>query len=330
MTAAPVVCIFGDEAFLVDRALREVEAEALGGGGADFNREVYEAPDASPASVVAAAKTLPFLGGRRLVVVKNAHLWTADAWQPLLPYLEAPNPSTCLVFVAAALDKRTKAGKLLEKKSRLVECRKPADRDLPGWAEKLARGAGLRPGPGVLDALVRRVGPDLQLLAQEVEKLRLVAGEGGVVRQEDVEALVGESRGTTVFVLCDALGHRDLAAAARALRRLVQLGEAAPKLLYMIHRHLRLLWSARELLDERPRTDRGAAASALGVPPFVAENLLKQARGWSVEEVRQAFRWLLRTDLALKTGSGREALDALLLRLCGSPQRKSPGGRRGS
>jgi DNA polymerase-3 subunit delta len=326
--AAPVVYIYGEEGFLAGRALREVEAEALGPEAMDLNRESYEAPEASPSAVAAAAKTLPFLGGRRLIVVKNAHLWSAEAWQPLLPYLGSPNPSTCLVFVAATLDKRTKAGKILEKAARLVECRRPPERELPGWAERLAREAGLRPGPGVLESVVLRVGPDLQLLSQEIEKLRTFAGEGGVVRREDVEALVGESRATTVFVFCDALGARDLAATARTLRRLLQLGEPPVRLLYMIHRHFRLLWSTRDLLDERPRADRGAVAAAVGVPPFVADGLLRQARGWSGAELREVFRSLLAADLALKTGAGDEVLDALALRLC--RKQKSPDRGRGS
>ncbi|MBI5017304.1 MAG: DNA polymerase III subunit delta [Deltaproteobacteria bacterium] len=316
MKAAPVVYIYGDESFLVARALAEVEGEALGPGAAELNREVYEAPGASPAAVVSAAKTLPFLGGRRLVVVRSAHLWLADAWQPVLPYLGAPNPSTCLVFVAATLDKRTKAGKALEKAARLVECRRPSERELPGWAERLAREAGLRPGPGVLESVVLRVGPDLQLLHQEIEKLRTFAGEGGGITREDVEALVGESRATTVFVFCDALGARDLAAATRTLRRLLQLGEPPVRLLYMIHRHVRLLWSTRELLDERLRADRSAVAAAVGVPPFVADGLLRQAKGWRAEDLRDAFHTLVATDVALKTGAGAEALDALVLRLC--------------
>jgi DNA polymerase-3 subunit delta len=317
MKAAPVVYVWGDEAYLVDRALREVEAEALAGGGADFNREVFEAPDASPSAVLAAAKTLPFLGGRRLVLVRNAHAWKADAWEPVVAYLDKPNPSTCLLFIADSLDKRTRAGKALEKKARVVECRKPSDRDLPEWARRLAREAGLKPQTGALEALAYRVGPDLQLLAQQIEKLRVYAGEGGEVVTADVEALVGESRATTVFAYCDGLGKRDLRAALGALRRILRLGEPPVKILFMIHRHFRHLWIVRELLEARPQLDRGAAASAAGVPPFAAENLIGQARGWTVGALRAAFRRLLATDVALKTGSGAEALEGLTLALCG-------------
>jgi DNA polymerase III subunit delta len=312
--AAPVVYVFGEEAFLADRALAEIEQEALGPGGGELDREVFQAPEASPARVVAAARTLPFLAGRRLVLVRNAHLWSADAWQPILPYLEAPNPSTSLVFVAAELDRRTRAGKALEKLARLVPCRKPAERELPGWVGQLLREAGVQAPPEAAQTLVLKVGPDLQLLYREVEKLRVFAGNTGRITEADVQALTVETRGTTVFALCDAVGRRELAAARAQLQRLLQLGEAPPKLLYMIARHFRQLWAARELLAEtRGRADAKSAAAALGVPPFAAEGLLRQARTWNEEELKGAFRGLLRADLALKTGAGRQALDRLIL-----------------
>jgi len=330
VTAAPVVCILGDESLLVDRALAEVREEALAGGDPGLNSQTFEAPAATTAEVVNAAKTLPFLGGRRLVVVRSAERWPAEAWKALIPYLEAPNPSTCLVFVAGQLDKRLTATKVLLKRARVVDCVRPKERDLPGWARRLAKEAGLRVDDRILDALVLRVGPDLQLLAREVEKLRIFAGEGGQVALEDVEALVGETRATTVFVFCDALGSKDLAKALAGLHKLLHLGEPAPRLLFMVVRHFRHLWVGRELLDRGGRPDSRAAASAMGVPPFAADNVLRQARGWEEEDLRQAFGEFVRVDLALKSGAGDEVLEKLVLDLAGPRNEARPGLGRGA
>ena len=321
MKAAPVVYVHGDEPYLVDRALREIEQEALPGGASDFNREVFEAPEAQTSSVLSAARTLPFLGGRRFVLVKGAHAWPAEAWERLIPYLEAPNPSTCLVFVAERLDRRTRAGKILEKAARVVECPRPAERELLPWASRMAEEEGLRLPTRVLQSLVLRVGPDLQMLWQEVQKLRAFAGEGGDVAEEDLEALVGVSRGTTVFVLCNALGQRELASAVQTLRQLLEMGEPPVRVLFMVVRHFRSLWVARELLDRGGRIDARAAAPKLGVPPFVAETILRQAKGWEEEELKSAFRAFLKADLSLKTGGRAEVMDGLVLRLCGSADR---------
>ncbi len=330
MKAAPVVCIWGEEAFLADRAFAEVRDEALAGADPGLNSQVFEAPAASPGEVLNAAKTLPFLAPRRLVVVKSADRWNAEQWKTLIPYLESPSPSTCLVLLATQLDKRLSASKVLLKAARVVECSRPKERDLPQWARRLAEEAGLKVDARILEALLLRVGPDLQLLSQEIEKLRIFAGEGGRVTAEDVEALVGETRSTTVFAFCDALGGRDLAGALWGLRRLLQLGEPAPRLLFMIVRHFRHLWIGRELLDQSRRPDPRAAASAMGVPPFAAENVLRQAGQWGEEELREVFRRLLRADLGLKTGRGDEVLEALVLEVAGRPNATRPGRGRGA
>ena len=325
MKSASLVCIVGDESFLVDRALAEVRDEALAGGAPGLNGQFFEAPGATPAEVVNAAKTLPFLGGRRLVVVKSAERWSADDWKVLLPYLASPSPTTCLTFVSSQLDKRLAATKALLKAARVVECVRPKERDLPGWARRLAQEAGLQVDARFLDALVLRVGPDLQLLAREIEKLRIFAGDGGQVALEDVEALVGETRATTVFAFCDALGIQDLAKALRGLRKLLNLGEPAPRLLFMIVRHFRHLWIGRELLDRDRRPDPRAAASTLGVPPFAVENVLRQARQWDEQTLREAFGRFVRADLALKSGGGDEVLEKLVLDLAGPRNEARPG-----
>lgn len=325
-----MVCIWGEESFLVDRELAEVRAEALAGGDPGLNSQVFEAPGASPGEVRNAARTLPFLGTRRLVVVKAADRWSADQWKALLPYLESPSLTTCLVLLASQLDKRLASTKALLRTARVVECSRPRERDLPGWARRLAAEAGLRVEGPVLEALMLRVGPDLQLLSREIEKLRVFAGEGGRLTAEDVEALVGETRATTVFAFCDALGGRDLAGALRGLRRLLQLGEPAPRLLFMVVRHFRHLWIGRELLGKGGRPDPRAAASALGVPPFAAENVLRQARGWQEDELREVFRRLVRADLALKTGAGDEVLEALVLEVARGPNETRPVRGRGA
>lgn len=329
MSAQPLVYIYGTDPLLIDRAWREVEAEALAGGDPSLNREVFEAPAAGAGDVAAAARTLPFLGGQRLVVVRDAHRWSADEWKPLLPYLEKPNSSTCLLFVAEQLDRRNKAGKLLAAHARLVECRSPKDHELPGWIQRLAKEAGLRLAPRIVEALTLRVGPDLQVLHQEIAKLRLVAAADGSVTEEDVESLVGENKGTTVFVFCDALGTRELSAALKGLRRLLQMGEPPVKLLFMVARHLRHLWIGWDM-QQRGRVDRGAAAKALGVPPFAVERLLTQAANWDAESLRGAYMETLRADLALKSGGGVEVLESLVLHLCAANTNARPGRSRGA
>lgn len=316
MKAVPLVCVWGDETYLKDRAVAEVEAEALQGGDRSLNRQVFEAPAAKPEDVINAANTLPFLGPRRLIIVKDADRWQADHWKAFSEYFKAPSQSTCLLFIANQLDKRFSAVKTLVKNGRIVECRKPREGELHGWAVKMFQQAGLKPDGQVLRSLVLRVGPDLEVMSREVEKLRLFAGEGGQITAEDVEALVGGTRATNVFAFCDALGRRDANTALAALSSLLLLGEPAVKIIYMAARHFRMLWIASEIMNSTRGFDRKTAASAMKVQPFLVDNLMKQAKLWNESTLRKAFALLLSADQALKSSGGEKSAEAFVLRLC--------------
>lgn len=315
MSSSPVVFIHGEESFLADRELRSIEAACGITSPEDMNRQVFDASEKDPAEIISSAKTMPFLGTGKLIIVKNAGSFSASQWETFTRYLEHPNPSTTLVFVIEKVDKRLGFFKTLKKYSREVECKPPADSELPGWASRMAREAGLDLDPRVAQSLVMRVGNDLQLLWREILKLRSFAGDKRLT-VEDVEQLVGESRGTTVFALTDAIGVRDLRTAMGALRKLLELGEPPVLLVYMIARNFRLLAKARHLKDGGQRLSPGEVASKMGAAPFVARKAMDQAVNWPTEQIEKAFRALLMADMELKSGGGEEVVERLVIDLC--------------
>lgn len=314
--ASPVVLIFGEESFLIDRELAQIEAHCGLSGPEDMNRQLFDASDTDPSAVISASRTMPFMAEKRLHIVKNAELWKADQWDQLLAYAENPNPSTSLVLIAEAVDKRRVWFKGLKKSARIVECSHPADAGLPRWISQMASEAGLHLGARVSQSLILRVGPDLQLLWREILKLQAYAGADGRVSVEDVETLVGESRGASVFTFCDGLGERNLKKAMESLIKLLDLGEAPLKLLFMITRHFRILWKAWELNDTSERVNPGQAAKVLGCPPFAAKRALEQARRWKEAELQGALALFMEADLQLKSGGGTEVVQRLVIELC--------------
>jgi DNA polymerase-3 subunit delta len=264
---------------------------------------------------------MPFLGTGKLLIVKNAGNFSASQWESFTRYLEHPNPSTTLVFVIEKVDKRLGFFKTLKKFSREVECKPPADSELPGWASRMAKDAGLNLDPRVAQSLVMRVGNDLQLLWREILKLHAFAGDKRLT-VEDVEQLVGEARGTTVFALTDAVGVKDLKGTMTALRKLLELGEPPVLLLYMLARNFRLLAKARQLKDEGGNLSPGALAAKMGAAPFVARKAMEQAANWPKEKIEKAFRALLLADVELKSGGGEEVVEKLVIDLCAKERRR--------
>jgi DNA polymerase-3 subunit delta len=94
--------------------------------------------------------------------------------------------------------------------------------------------------------------------------------------------------------------------------------ESGVRVVAMLARHVRQLWSADGLL--RARTPRGELAAALGVPPFFVDGIVEQARrlGAGGEgRLRAMHEALYRADRALKSSRLEEPrlLEKLVLDL---------------
>jgi outer membrane lipopolysaccharide assembly protein LptE/RlpB len=77
-------------------------------GFEDFNLQHLSADETAVSEVLEHAMTMPFMGPPRVVIVRGVDRYPAEELQKLLPYLESPNDSTCLVLVADKPDWRLK------------------------------------------------------------------------------------------------------------------------------------------------------------------------------------------------------------------------------
>ena len=67
----PVLLLCGKERFLVNRAVDAVKAAVLDPRTRDFNFDLLEGKDATPARILSVARTLPMMARRRLVLVRD-------------------------------------------------------------------------------------------------------------------------------------------------------------------------------------------------------------------------------------------------------------------
>lgn len=300
-----VVLVTGEHATLRDAAIAELTRQALGSGPRDFNEDRFDlaSADLDATRVLDAARTLPVLAPQRLVRVSGLASRRARAFLvgPLLDYLEAPNPSTCLLLEAPRVDKRLRWVKRIAEVGDVRDCSAPSRApELRRWVDERIRQAGKKPARGAAQALLELVGPDLDRLAQEVEKACLFVGERGEVGAEDVSEVTGDVRPQAIWDLTDAIGSRNPPLALRLAVKLLDQGEPPLVLLGALATHFRRLVRARECQPLEPR----AVARALSLHPYVAGKLVEQARRFDLPRLRGSLAAIRRADDALKGGSG--------------------------
>lgn len=361
--AAPVILLVGEERFFKEEAIREVEA-ALGGGADRVEMRAAARGGPEPAAILDELRTGSLFAARKLVIVRDAEHLIAAVPDPIAEYAacaaagRAP-ASAVLVLDANAVDRRLKAVKEIEKSALVVEAKplfsepppwarggRPWDSPLVDWVVARARERGKRLRPEDAYRLTRLTGNDLFEIAATLEKLDLLLGkeevaggagprEGGAatITEADLDAVAGRSRRDDAFVVADAIGKRDLAAALAAIDRLFRAGledrrgggvitdEGTIGLIVMsrIYAKLDEIRRTRVHLAAGGPRSRDAVAAAVGVPGFLAERAIAEADRFAGMDAAAIWRELLLAELAVKgePPGPRAALERLAIRLCG-------------
>jgi len=297
----PIYALHGAERYLVDRCLAAIRRAVLGGAGAgaSFNYDVFELKETPLARVVATARTVPMMARRRLVIAKGIDEVKAPELEPLLPYVEDPNPTTCLVLLGEKIDTRFKVFATLRKAGFVHDFPPLRDRELAGWLAREARQRKVALDSDAATALAEIAGPDLGRLSQALEQLSLYVGEGKRVRLQDVEELIAETRQRGVFELTKAIGDGDVERALRLLANMQRNREPALRLQFMLVRQLRQIWRAKELAAAG--VPRNEIAGQVGIAPFFLDDVLVPARRMSHATLERSFGRLYRTDRILKS-----------------------------
>ena len=305
----PVTSLYvvdGDERVWVDEAVRMLKAAAVPKHAADFNYEVLNAKQVSAARIVDSANMLPAFAERRMVLVVHADkLLQADDVEVLLAYAQKPSPTTTLVIVAdKKFDGRMKGYLALKKAGTVLRFDTLKPREMPGAVRARARTLGVQLEEGAVRALVDAVGTDLSRASQvlEVLSLYLEPSEVRAITADDVAEVAMVTREENVFELVDDIGAKDRARVLAGLHQMLVVSrEPALRLLALVARHYRMLLKAHEA--DQARVPRQQLPAALGVPPFVVDKVLRQARGYDRADLVRGLRWVAATDRALKGGS---------------------------
>ena len=115
---ACVYLVGGEASSLSERWVRALRDQVFANGGEDFNLDRFDGKQVADADIIAqAARTLPMLSPKRLVLVTHAEVVLAfgkDRAKPLIDYVKDPDPSTVLVpYTASKIPKASALSKAL-------------------------------------------------------------------------------------------------------------------------------------------------------------------------------------------------------------------------
>jgi DNA polymerase-3 subunit delta len=310
-------CYFfcGEETYLIQEYTTTLMERILGTAPRDFNCDVFSVDNDILEDALSIARTLPILATHRVVVLHGLQQLRKADWPPLERYLEHPSTSTALICSSSVSDVK-KFPSSLWQHTVTVECNRLDSLKLRDWVTRTVTKCGYRISPEALQVLLYEQEPDLQTIKQEIEKLCTYVGETLEITLDDVQEVTPTSRMQSIFALSDALGTRQIGPAFTVINRLLSQGEPPLVILSMMVRHVRLLWSVKQL--EQQRRDTSHIAKTLGLPLTVCRQLVTQSQHLSTAHLRQLYAAALEADLTFKTSNKppQAILEELILHVC--------------
>jgi DNA polymerase-3 subunit delta len=328
-TNLPAYYVKGDDAVLTADAVRDLVSALVGKDDPAFAVEDLGGDDYEVTSIVEAAQTPPFFGGRRVVVARGIGRFTTQEIAPLVAYLTDPLDSTALVLVAGGGQTPRALLDAVRKVGHVVDAGAPTGKARQGWLA-----AQLKRAPVDLDAdsasvLADHLGEDMGRLPSLLEMLTAAYGEGARIGSDELRPFLGEAGGVAPWELTDALDAGDTASALEHLHRLLGAGRHPLVVLATLHTHYgRIL-----RLEGSGAADEKQAAALLGLTgsTFPAKKALGQARRIGHEGAARAISLLAEADLALKGAvewPEELVLEVLVARLSRLGPRARSGARR--
>ena len=317
--------LLGDEVFLYERCRRAVLETFVPRELRDFclsdldlaESNIFEVLDRARTPSLIAPFQVFFVRGLKALYTRGAK---KDEFAAIDEYFRSPNPQSLILFVADHIRIPSDPRRMdMEDKNRyeriretlgdwcgMVELARADEADALRWISSESERNQVQFDADAARELADALGADMMLIASEWNKLVLYAGEKRQVTLGDVETMVLAAKQRSLYELTDAISAKDTRRALLLLQGLLNASDGAEDSaighLYMLARTFRQMLV---ILEKNVRDSRAiwqALWQGFRMPPFAADDLIRQARRYkSSREITRALRLIARADLELRS-----------------------------
>jgi DNA polymerase III subunit delta len=341
----PAYVFVGDETFFRKRCREAILAHLVSPDLRDFSLFEFELGETDLTEILDRARTPSLMAPFQVFFIRGVkNLFGRGSNEEKLTAIEEycnnPNPDALLIFVADHIsipsdarrmeltdrDRYQRIRETLGQFCGIVELARVDESEAVRWISEYCAGRGVKIDSEGARELVDALGGDMMMISNELEKLILYVGEKRRVTLGDVETMVLAAKQRSLYELTDAISAKDRVRALETLDAILSTGdgeEAAIGHLYMLAKTFRqmLVILERNVRDQRMLWT--ALWQGFRVPPFAADDIIRQARRYkSKRELTRAIRLVAKADFAIRSNpvSKRLVLEKLVMDLTAAPK----------
>ncbi|MBR2590249.1 MAG: DNA polymerase III subunit delta [Clostridia bacterium] len=206
---SPTYVFYGEEDYMKHFYLEKIKAKAVGDNLPEFNLHTVDGSKAGIDELIALALSVPMMNDYVLIIV-NDFDFAGTALEKIDELFASLGEGTIMLFYYQIIKPNQqksawkKAMKLFKEQGSSVNFEKKDSRELAKIAISAAKKRGCYLPQYLASAFVERVGNDLHLIKNEIEKICAMKSEGEISR-EDIEAITVRTLDASAFDLTKAL-----------------------------------------------------------------------------------------------------------------------------
>jgi len=239
--------LYGTEKFLIDKEVKNIISK---NNIEEINISKYDLELNSLNEILDDANTISLFSNNKLIIVENAYIFSRvqnkkiDNLEILENYLKNNN-DTIIIFINnnEKIDSIKKIVKLIKEKGVIKEFN-PL-KNINSTVKTMFDDYKI--SDSSINLLIDRVGNNLELIYQEVEKLKIYKIEDKIITNTNIEDAVVENINIDIFKFVDDIINKNKKSAIKTYKELLKLNEEPIKIIALLASKFRLMYQANKL-----------------------------------------------------------------------------------
>lgn len=306
--------IYGTEDFLINQELNKIIKEN-NIDNIDINK--YDLTETPLKSIIDDAFTLSLFSNNRFTVVYNSYIFTGSTSNQkqdtkiLEQYLKK-DFKNIVVFIVNSdnLDSRKKIVSLIKEKGKVIECNK--NYNIKKIVKKMFDNYNIDDSDILF--LIDRVGQNLDILNQEINKLKIYKDRDINITRDDIINVTVKTIDIDIFNLIDNIVLKRKDKSLKSYYEMIKRGEEPIKIIIMLANQFRLIYQVKNLKS------KGVSIfdmiTILGKKKYPIELALKKANNFTNKQLIKIISALADLDYNIKSGKIDKNIGLELFIIC--------------
>lgn len=285
---------YGTNTYSLNQELEKILKES-----GSLNVSKYDMEENELGVILNDALTMSLFEENKIIVCENATVFSPSikVEKSFEEYLNNSNPNTKMIFILnnEKVDERKKITKIIRKNGIVKEFNETNPRAL---IKRMLDGYTI--STSAISLLIERVGTNLNILNNEINKIILYKDEDKNITEDDILNLTHKKVDIDVFKLIDYIVTDDKKSALEIYYELIKRGEEPIKIIIMLANQFRIIYQSKTLKNKG--YSEKDIASILKIHPYRVKLAVSKASKYSSKLLIKYLSDLADMDMKIKSG----------------------------